>query len=72
MTPEQHQLNEARRETTMSTARLEHAILQAVINYNAEHNLSREQIVMALINVAGYWQKKVITTMLSKKIRGDQ
>lgn len=53
----------------MATARLEHAILQTVINYNAEEHLSREQIVMALINVAGYWQKKVILSVLSKKLR---
>jgi hypothetical protein len=55
----------------MATARLEHAILQTVINYNAEHHLSREQIVMALINVAGYWQKKIITAGLAKKIQEE-
>lgn len=68
-TPAQNDLTKARRESTMATARLEHAILQTVINYVAEENLSREQIVMALINVAGYWQKKIITAALAKKLR---
>jgi hypothetical protein len=61
-------LTEARRASSMETARLEHAILQTVINYTAENHLSREQIVMALINVAGYWQKKIILSALSKKL----
>jgi hypothetical protein len=63
-------LNEARRESKMATARLEHAILQTVINYTAnEEHLTREQIVMALVNVAGYWTQKTITSNLAKKIR---
>jgi len=59
------QLAQLRRESTMETAHLEHAILQAVINYIAEKPLSRAQIVMALINVAGYWQKKIIISALT-------
>ena len=55
-----------RREANMETARLEHAILQAVINYIAENPLPREQVVMALINVSGYWQQKIITAALTK------
>lgn len=58
------QLRTLRRESTMQTARLEHAILQTVINHVAEEHLTREQIVMALINVAGYWTKKIILDTL--------
>lgn len=58
---------EARRESTMATARLEHSILQNVINYTAEEHLSREEIVLALINVAGYWQKKLVLAELIKR-----
>lgn len=69
--PSTDQVTQARRESTMATARLEHAILQTVINHVAENHLSREQIVMALINVAGYWQKKVILSALTKKLQED-
>lgn len=63
-------LNEARRESKMATARLEYAILQTVINHTAnEEHLTREQVVMALVNVAGYWTQKIITSNLAKKIR---
>lgn len=69
--PSTQRIAEARRESTMTTARLEHAILQTVINYNSEHHLTREQIVMALINVAGYWQKKILLSALTKKLQED-
>lgn len=59
------QLRALRRDATMQTSRLEHAILQAVINHIAEEHLTREQIVMALINVTGYWQKKIILDTLT-------
>jgi hypothetical protein len=59
------QISEMRREATMQTARLEHAILQTVINYIAEEPLPRELVVMALINVSGYWQKKIILATLT-------
>jgi hypothetical protein len=61
------QLRQLRRDSTMETSRLEHAILQAVINHIAEHPLTREQIVLALINVATYWQKKIILSILTDK-----
>ena len=61
-------IGDERRKSTMETARLEHAILQTVINHIAEHRLSRPQVVMALINVAGYWQKKIILTDITKKL----
>lgn len=66
------QITAERRESTMATSRLEHAILQTVIAYNAEHHPTREQIVMALINVAGYWQKKIILATITKKLREDK
>jgi hypothetical protein len=62
-----HNVTEARRQSTMATSRLEYAILQAVIDFNQKEQLSREQIVMALINVAGYWQKKIILTAIQRK-----
>lgn len=52
----------------MATSRLEHAILQTVINHVAEEQLSREQIVMALINVSSYWQKKIILAAVTEKL----
>ena len=64
-------VTQARRESTMKTSRLEHAILQAVIEFNQKEQPSREQIVMALINVAGYWQKKIILTALQRKAHED-
>ena len=60
-------IQQLRRESTMATSRLEHAILQTVINHVAEEHLSREQIVMALINVAGYWTKKMILGTLTNE-----
>jgi Glu-tRNA(Gln) amidotransferase subunit E-like FAD-binding protein len=69
------QLRDLRRDSTMQTARLEHAILQTVINHVSEEHLTREQIVMALINVAGYWTKKIILDTLintrTKELNGD-
>lgn len=62
-----NEIQELRRQSTMETSRLEHAILQAVINHVAEEHLSREQIVMALINVAGYWTKKIILGTLTNE-----
>jgi hypothetical protein len=62
-----HNVTEARRRSTMATSRLEYAILQAVIDFSQEEQLSREQIVMALINVAGYWQKKIILTAIQRR-----
>lgn len=53
----------------MAVARLEHALLQTVINHTAEEHLSRGQIVMALINVSGYWQKKILLTAVSKQLK---
>lgn len=66
-----HQITQARRESNMAVARLEHTILQAIINHVAEENLSREQIVMALINVGGYWQKKILLAAVSKKLKEE-
>lgn len=63
------QIAQARRDSNMATARLEHALLQTVINHVQEEHLSREQIVMALINVSGYWQKKILLTAVSKKLK---
>lgn len=60
-------LIEARRQAKMQTSRLEHAILQAIIDFSQKEQPSREQIVMALINVAGYWQTKMVNTYLRKK-----
>lgn len=71
MTATPDSIAQARREITMSTARLEHAILQTVINYIAEEHLPREQIIMALINVSGYWQKKVLLAAITKKLNED-
>lgn len=59
-----------KRESAMKTSRLENAILQAVIDFNQKEQPSREQIVMALINVAGYWQKKIILTAIQRKAHG--
>lgn len=66
------EMGEVRRELTMETSRLEHAILQAVIEYLGEHPLSREQVVMALINVSGYWQKKAVLSKVQKRLRDRQ
>lgn len=60
--------SEARRDSSMATSRLEHALLQTVINHTAENKLSRAEIILALINVAGYWQKKVILADIHKRI----
>jgi hypothetical protein len=65
-------LIQARRSSNMKTARLEHAILQTVIDHVAEHHLSRAQIVMALVNVAAYWQKKVILSAISKELSEEE
>lgn len=70
--PSSEQITQARREASMDTARLEHAILQTVINHVAEHHLTREQIIMALINVTGYWQKKIILVALTKKLQEEK
>lgn len=64
-----HIITQARRESNMAVSRLEHAILQTVINHIAEEHLSREQIVMALINVSGYWQKKILLAAVSKQLK---
>lgn len=61
-------VSEERRKSSMETARLEHAILQCVIDYVAEEHLTREQIVLALINVTSYWQKKVILSAITKSL----
>lgn len=62
-----NELREMRRQSTMATARLEHAILQAVINHVAEEHLTQQQIVMALINVSAYWQKKIILNLITNE-----
>ncbi len=41
--------------------------METVINHVAEEHLSRHQIVMALINSAGYWQKKVILSEIERE-----
>lgn len=64
-----YQITEARHDANMAVSRLEHALLQTVINHVAEEQLSREQIVMALINVSGYWQKKIIIAAVTKKLQ---
>jgi hypothetical protein len=70
--PATQQITQARRESNMATARLEHALLQTIINHVAEEHLTREQIVMALINVSGYWQKKILLAAVSKQLRESQ
>lgn len=59
--------NEERHASNMKVSRLEYAILQAVIEFNQKEQPSREQIVMALINVAGYWQKKIISSAMQRR-----
>lgn len=70
MTTTDHSVTEARRQSNMQTARLENHILQAIIEFNQKEQPSREQIVMALINVAGWWQKKLILTAIQRKQEG--
>ncbi len=72
MNPDTHKIVEARRETNMATSRLEHALLQTIINYVAEEHLPKEQIIMALINVSGYWQKKVLLATITKKLQEEK
>lgn len=62
-------ITQARHESNMAVSRLEHALLQTVINHVSEEHLSREQIVMALINVGGYWQKKILLADVTKKLK---
>ena len=61
-------VSQERHKSNMEVARLEHALLQTVINHVAEEHLTRSQIVMALLNVAAYWQRKIINDALSRKV----
>lgn len=51
---------ELRRESSMRSSRLEHAILQTIINHTAGEKLTKEEVLMALLNTAVSWQHKVI------------
>ena len=61
------EIAEERHQSEMRSARLHHAVLQTVINHAAENDISTEEIVMGLINVAGYWQTKAVRDKLLEK-----
>lgn len=68
---EQYDKREARRKSKMATSRLEHAILQTIINHTAEEHIPRSHVIMALINVTSWWQKRAVLDSLEVKNDGQ-
>ncbi len=56
----------AKQESTMRSARLEHAILQTIMNYTAGEKLSNEEVQMALLQSSVSWQHKIIRERIRK------
>ncbi len=50
------------------SARLENALLQTIINH--PEILMKEEVIMALLNTATYWQHKIIREKLRRR-RGE-
>ena len=60
---------EARRESSMRSARLEAVLLQTILNYVASEKLLKEEVIMALLNATKYWQHKLIREKL-RRLKG--
>lgn len=58
-------IQEEKHESEMRSSRLSHAILQTIINHAAANSVTKQEIVMALIDTTGYWQKKIIRDTLT-------
>ncbi len=51
-----------KQESGNKSARLENALLQTIINHS--EILMKEEVIMALLNTATYWQHKIIREKL--------
>lgn len=47
-------------ESNMRASRLGHDVLQTVINHAKDNDISKEEIVAGLLEITGYWQKKIL------------
>ena len=61
-------LTKARQESNMATARLEHDILQTIMNHIlTESPLSTQEITHAVLNVSLHFQKRIMHDNLIKQ-----